>query len=79
LIAELGDPTSRATDGFEDISDLRRFFRREMFRIQAASICQGAPVFETLQQTSDLADAAIAACYRMAVQHVAASHPPVDP
>src|SRR5580698_2013028 len=31
LIAELGDPTSRATDGFEDISDLRRFFRREMF------------------------------------------------
>ncbi len=62
---------------FDDISHLRRFFRREMFRIQAASICRRVPVFETLQQTSDLADAAIAACYRMAVEHIAASHPPV--
>jgi glutamate-ammonia-ligase adenylyltransferase len=79
LIAELGGSPVRATDSFDDISDLRRFFRREMFRIQAASICQGAPVFETLQHTSDLADAAIAACYRMAVEHVAASHPPLDP
>jgi len=79
LIEELGRPPARATDGFDDISDLRRFFRREMFRIQAASMCQRVPVFETLQQTSDLADAAIAACYRMAVEHVAASHPPVAP
>jgi glutamate-ammonia-ligase adenylyltransferase len=77
LIEELGLPSERATDGFDDISDLRRFFRRQMFRIQAASMCQRVPVFETLQHTSDLADAAIAACYRMAVEHVAASHPPV--
>ena len=55
----------------DDISELRRYFRREMFRIQAASMCQRVPVFETLQQTSDLADTAIAACYRMAVEHVA--------
>jgi glutamate-ammonia-ligase adenylyltransferase len=79
LIEELGRPAARATDAFDDISDLRRFFRREMFRIQAASMCQRVPVFETLQHTSDLADAAIAACYRMAVEHVAASHPPVAP
>ena len=64
---------------FDDISDLRRYFRREMFRIQAASMCQGVPVFETLHQTSSLADTAIAACYQMAVEHIAASHPPLTP
>ncbi len=64
---------------FEDVSDLRRFFRREMFRIQDASICLRLPVFETLETTSDLADAAIAATYRMALEQVAESHPPVTP
>jgi glutamate-ammonia-ligase adenylyltransferase len=64
---------------FDDISELRRFFRREMFRIQTASLCQRVPVFETLHQTSDLADTAIAACYRMAVEHTAAAHPPATP
>jgi len=63
----------------DDISDLRRFFRREMFRIQTVSLCLRVPVFETLQHTSDLADAAIAASYRMALQQVAASHPPSTP
>lgn len=62
--------------GLEDASDLRRFFRREMFRIQAASICLGAPIFQTLEQTSDLADAAVAAAYRMALDQVLPSHPP---
>ena len=64
---------------YDDISELRRFFRREMFRIQTASICLRVPVFETLQSTSDLADAAIAASYRMALQQVARSHPPSTP
>jgi glutamate-ammonia-ligase adenylyltransferase len=64
---------------FDDISALRRFFRREMFRIQAASMCLRVPVFETLEITSDLADAAIAACYRMARDQVAALHPPATP
>jgi glutamate-ammonia-ligase adenylyltransferase len=50
-----------------------------MFRIQTASLCQRVPVFETLHCTSDLADTAIAACYRMAVEHIAASHPPASP
>jgi glutamate-ammonia-ligase adenylyltransferase len=64
---------------FDDISDLRRYFRREMFRIQAASMCQRVPVFETLHQTSQLADTAIAACYKMAVEHIAGLHPPASP
>jgi [glutamine synthetase] adenylyltransferase / [glutamine synthetase]-adenylyl-L-tyrosine phosphorylase len=64
---------------FDDISDLRRYFRREMFRIQAASMSQRDAVFETLQQTSNLADTAIAACYRMALEHAAAAHPPSTP
>jgi glutamate-ammonia-ligase adenylyltransferase len=50
-----------------------------MFRIQTVSLCLRVPVFETLQHTSDLADAAIAASYRMALQQVAASHPPSTP
>ena len=61
-----------------DASDLRRFFRREMFRIQAASVCLRVPIFETLQQTSDLADAAIMAAYRMALEEVSRSHPPAN-
>ena len=60
----------------DDISALRRYFRREMFRIQAASMCLRVPVFETLEITSDLADAAIAACYRMAVAQVLGTHAP---
>jgi len=78
LMEELvaGHAGQRAPVLFDDISDLRRFFRREMFRIQTASMCQRVPVFETLKETSDLADAAIAACYRMAVERVAATHPP---
>jgi glutamate-ammonia-ligase adenylyltransferase len=77
LIEEFSSLTQQATAAnFDDISDLRRYFRREMFRIQAASICQRVPVFETLQQTSELADTAIAACYQMAVEHIAALHPP---
>ena len=61
---------------FDDISALRRFFRWEMFRIQAASVCLRVPVFETLEMTSDLAEAAITACYRMALDQVLAVSPP---
>jgi glutamate-ammonia-ligase adenylyltransferase len=68
-----------AASQVQDVSALRRFFRREMFRIQAASLCLRVPAFETLELTSDLADAAIAAAYRMAVDHVAAVHPPALP
>jgi len=56
--------------------DLRRFFRREMFRIQTESICLAAPIFATMERTSDLADAVIAAAYRLAVEQTCATHPP---
>jgi [glutamine synthetase] adenylyltransferase / [glutamine synthetase]-adenylyl-L-tyrosine phosphorylase len=67
------------SSAFEDASDLRRFFRREMFRIQAASICLGSEIFSTLERTSDLADAVISAAYHMAVREVAAARPPLAP
>ncbi|MEO8126647.1 MAG: glutamine-synthetase adenylyltransferase [Bryobacteraceae bacterium] len=62
-----------------DPSQLRRFFRREMLRIQAASICLSAPIFTTLQRTSDLVDAVVCAAYKMAVKQVFATHPPKAP
>ncbi len=57
-------------------SELRRFFRRELIRIQGDSICRPAPIFETLGRTSDLADATIAAAYRMALVQTMAAKPP---
>jgi len=68
-----------AAASLEDVSALRRFFRREMFRIQSASLCLRVPVFDTLELTSDLADAAIAAAYRLAVEQVRTTHPPAAP
>ncbi len=66
-VAEIADPT-----------ELRRWYRREMFRLQAASLCVRVPVFDTLERTSDLADAAIGGAYALALQHVQATHPPAN-
>jgi glutamate-ammonia-ligase adenylyltransferase len=60
-------------------AELRRFFRREMVRIQAASVCAQASIFDTLGRTSELADATIAAAYRMAVAQILMTRPPTDP
>ncbi len=60
----------------DDPHEVRRYYLRQMFRIQAESICLNAPVFTTLERTSDLADAAIAACYRIAVHQTLATQPP---
>ncbi|MGH9695907.1 MAG: glutamine-synthetase adenylyltransferase, partial [Bryobacteraceae bacterium] len=51
-----------------DIEGLRRFFRREMFRILAGSICVPEPVFLTLDKTSALAEFVIARAYRIALE-----------
>lgn len=72
-------PYLAAIAALEDAGDLRRFFRREMFRIQCESICLQTPIFATLERTSDLADAVIAASYRMAVEQAAAQRPPSGP
>ncbi len=56
--------------------ELRRWYRREMVRIQSASVCLSEPIFETLLRTSDLADAVIARVYDIAVAETRAAHPP---
>jgi len=63
----------------EDVAEIRRFYLRQMFRIQAESICLLTPVFQTLERSSALADAAIVACYRLALAQVFESHPPASP
>lgn len=67
------------TGAVAEPADLRRLYRREMVRTQAASICCHTPIFDTLGRTSDLADAAIAAAYRTAVAQVVATRPPQTP
>ncbi len=71
-----GSSGSNAVLSANEAGDLRRFFRREMFRIQAESICLAAPIFATLEKTSDLADAVIAAAYGLAVEQTCATLTP---
>jgi glutamate-ammonia-ligase adenylyltransferase len=49
---------------------LRRFYRRQMLRIQTESICRRSPIFATLDQTTELADWVVAAAYRIGVHEV---------
>ncbi len=72
------DCTAEAAE-LANAGDLRRFFRREMLRIQSESICLRAPIFETLSRTSALADAVIGAAYRLAVGQTVEQHPPAGP
>ncbi len=55
----------------EDLPGLRRFFRRQMLRLECDSIVRSTPIFTTLERTSDLADAVIKAAYRIALQEAA--------
>jgi glutamate-ammonia-ligase adenylyltransferase len=63
----------------DDAVEIRRYFLRQMFRLQAESLCLQHPVFTTLQRISELADAAIVACYRVAVAQTAQTHAPATP
>ncbi|HYP05611.1 MAG TPA: glutamine-synthetase adenylyltransferase [Bryobacteraceae bacterium] len=72
--SEYGEVAKSLTDA----TSLRRFFRQEMFRIQTASICMRAPIFDTLERTSDLADAVICTAYGLACESVRRTHPPED-
>ncbi|HVW11497.1 MAG TPA: hypothetical protein VHC90_23085 [Bryobacteraceae bacterium] len=60
-------------------ASLRRYFRRQMVRIQADSVYHAVPVFRTLQRTSDLADSIVAAAYDIALEEALATAPPADP
>ncbi|MCW5980114.1 MAG: glutamine-synthetase adenylyltransferase [Bryobacteraceae bacterium] len=62
----------------DDPSSLRRFFQREMLRLQSESICLQNPIFDTLKRTSQLADAVVAASYDLAIEHTARASPPSD-
>jgi glutamate-ammonia-ligase adenylyltransferase len=66
-----GEPPADA-----DAGELRRWFRREMFRTQCESVCLRRPVFETLEETSQLGERVMAAAYAVALRAVMASHPP---
>jgi glutamate-ammonia-ligase adenylyltransferase len=59
-----------------DATELRRWFRRAILRIEAESVCRSHPIFETLDRTSRLADVAIAKAYEIAIADVRASNPP---
>lgn len=57
---------------------LRRFYLRHMLRIQCQSVCLRQPIFTTLDHTSDLADAVIAAAYHIALEEMKINNPPAD-
>ncbi len=60
-----------------DAAELRRWFRRQMMRIQSKSVCRLHPIFDTLGETSALADAVIARAYGIAITDIRAMHPPI--
>ncbi|HEY1341951.1 MAG TPA: glutamine-synthetase adenylyltransferase [Bryobacteraceae bacterium] len=68
LLEEIGQPFQLEGGPMADGAALRRFYRRQMLRIQSRSLLEGAPIFETLAQTSVLADSVIAAAYRIALR-----------
>jgi glutamate-ammonia-ligase adenylyltransferase len=57
---------------------LRRFYRRQMLRIQTESICRRSPIFATLEQTTELGDWVVAAAYRIALDETRRAHPAVS-
>ncbi len=64
-----------------DTGALRRFFRREMFRILVTSVCMPEYVFTTLDNTSALAEFVVARAYRIALERGlahAAAHSTMD-
>jgi len=61
-------PPEPLQEAIADSAALRSYFRRHMFRIQSDSLLGPAPIFETLERTSDLADTVIAAAYRIALE-----------
>ncbi|MBS1854668.1 MAG: glutamine-synthetase adenylyltransferase [Acidobacteria bacterium] len=76
LLDEIRAPFQFEGGHLRDAVALRRFYRRQMLRIQSESMLAAAPVFTTLGQTSVLADGVIAAAYRIAVNE---APPPANP
>lgn len=68
LIEETGKPMNLDAADLADGAALRRFYRRQMLRIQSASMLDREPIFDTLAKTSALADKVIAEAYRIALE-----------
>ncbi len=68
LLLDLGEPFQLEGGPLDDGALLRRFYRRQMVRVESASILGPAPIFETLGKTSVLADSVIAAAYQIALR-----------
>jgi glutamate-ammonia-ligase adenylyltransferase len=65
-----------------DPDGLRRYFRRQMVRIQSDSVYHRVSVFRTLERTSELAESIVNAAYEIAVAESAVagnSAPPSSP
>ncbi len=67
LLDEIARPVQLESEPLESGDALRRFYRRQMLRIQSESILQAPPIFETLGKTSALADRVIADAYGIAL------------
>ncbi len=76
LLSEIGLAEEAMGPPPSPAADLRRWYRRGMTRIQAASICLAEPIFETLARTSALADGVIARAYKIAVAETCVARPP---
>jgi [glutamine synthetase] adenylyltransferase / [glutamine synthetase]-adenylyl-L-tyrosine phosphorylase len=76
MLADLDSGAAPREEAIADGASLRSYFRRQMFRIQSDSLLRPAPIFETLERTSDLADTVIAAAYRIALEE---APQPADP
>ncbi len=76
LLDEIGEPFQLEGGAMADAAALRRYYRRQMLRIQSESVLHPPPIFDTLGKTSVLADTVIGAAYRIAV---ASAPPPTDP
>ncbi len=63
----------------ENLTGLRRYYREQMVRIQSDSVHCGIDVFKTLKRTSGLADAVVAAAYRIALAEVCELSAPASP
>ena len=81
LVEEIAraDDASATTATPPSPAELRRWYRRGMLRVQAASVCFSQPIFDTLARTSDLADAVLARAYEIAIRETLALHPPIGP
>ena len=67
LLGEMARPMELDGEPLENGEALRRFYRRQMLRIQSESILHPPRIFETLEKTSALADGVIANAYRIAL------------